>query len=492
MSETDLGQIGANDPTPDESTTEGGFLHIEETSDDSKAGAGQPAPFKDNKPAAPLPPRITERAGTVEHLAARRPVSKLDPDNAEVKERLNRLRPDLTRLVTGLRWDGKTIGETAEGLIPLLNIGPISQWQEIFIPYLFEIDRAGNLIPVWYEIIDRGDPQDLPPEANPAETMQGRARRYGILMLGNYKGGMKEEPDEKQTNTTKMLQGSTSGKKKPQLVKKLGELAIDPNTSLYAAASLAKLATAEAIQELVSALKDAQGWAKVDIVENCLILKRSNFNDLLLAGGLEHLPGLESYVAIPLYRELPLEDYLDGSKQSNTRLKQQAALVVSQVLQDSMTPPGALADSLPPIFERPLPPLAQALFAGARSMPHWSNVLAIHRLGQFLGRYWAEISRNSLQDQKIIEPIYGCLPMMNDVERWMAGPGRDVLLTTLADGEDEAQIPVVKVLGELREPRAIAPLLERIGKIKRSESREEAQRVAIYSDTLGQMGDQRA
>ncbi len=489
MSETDLG--GVNDLKPETSTAEGGFLHIEETSDAPPADEARSTPFKDVQPAIPLSPQAIERSGSVEHLAARRPVSKIDEESPEIKERLNLLRPEITRLLTGLRWNGRSADEVAEELIPLLNIGSVQQWQEILIPYLFEIDRAGNLLPVWYKIIDQGDPQDLPPSANPAETMQGRARRYSILMLGNYKSGIAGE-EEKALGFFRGMSSKSSKDSKVENVKKLGQLASDPNSSLYAAAALVKQGTAEAVQELISALKTAQGWAKVDVIENCLVLKQTYFHDILLASGLDNLSGLESYVAIPLYRELPLEDYLSGSKQGNTRLKQQAALIVSQVLQDSMTPPGALAEKLPPIFERPLPPLAQALFAGARSTPHWSNVLAIHRLGLLLGRYWSEISRGTLQDPKIIEPVYGCLPMMNDVERWMAGPGRDVLLKTLNDSEEEAQVPVVKTLGELREPRAIAPLLEYIEQVKSPENREQAQRLAVYNDTLGQMGDQRA
>jgi len=487
MSETDLGQSGAYDPAPDASTTEGGFLHIEETANAATQNVTAATPFKNIQPATPLSVQAREKTGTVEHLEARRPVSKLDAESTEIKERLSKLRTEVTRLVTGLRWNGRNVDEVAEDLIVLLNIGPVQQWQEILIPYLYEIDRAGNLIPAWYKIIEKGDPQDLPPSANPGETMQGRARRYSILMLGNYKNGTIVE----QGKALGFARG-TSKSGKIEVVKKLGQLASDPNSSLYAGPALVKQGTAEAVQELISALKSARGWAKVDIIENSLVLKQNNFNDFLLASGLDNVAGLESYVAIPLYKALPLEDYLSGKKQENPRLKQQAALIVSQVLQDSMTPPGALAESLPPAFERPLPTVAQALFAGARSTPHWSNILAMHRLGVFLGRYWSEISRGTLKEQKIVEPVYECLPMMNDVERWMAGPGRDVLLKTLTDGEEVAQVPVIKVLGELREPRAIAPLLERVAQAKNPEGREEAQRLAIYSDTLGQMGDQRA
>src|SRR2546430_5879985 len=121
-----------------------------------------------------------------------------------------------------------------------------------------------------------------------------------------------------------------------------------------------------AIEALISALKCAKGWAKVDVVEACLELKQGQFYDLLVASGLDDAPGLESYLATPIYRVIPFENYLSGEDKTSPRLLEQSARIFSQVLQDSTNPPLASAeiDPIPVVFEHHLPSLAQALFAG--------------------------------------------------------------------------------------------------------------------------------
>ena len=109
-----------------------------------------------------------------------------------------------------------------------------------------------------------------------------------------------------------------------------------------------------------------------------------------------------------------------------------------------------------------------------------------------LGYYWSEISRGKVQDVRILEPVHACLPMMNDVERWMNGPGRDVLLEALSGSEEEAFIPVVKVLGEMREPRAISILINQLNKTTSLSNREQAIRVVHICETLGRLNDRRA
>jgi HEAT repeat protein len=81
---------------------------------------------------------------------------------------------------------------------------------------------------------------------------------------------------------------------------------------------------------------------------------------------------------------------------------------------------------------------------------------------------------------------------MPEIERWMNGPGRDVLLETLAGSEEEAFSPAVKVLGEMREPRAISVLISRIETTTSINSREQAIRLGHMCDTLGRLGDRRA
>ena len=447
-------------------TTEQGGLHIEEKSESTSVVT--PVPTAELEAKIPAPQRVLNRTGTIEHLAARRPAPPLDAQSPEVKQRLSELRPEITTLVTDLRWGGVSVQDTTERLIPLLNVGSLQQWVPVLVPFILEIDRAGNLVPAWLKVIEQDDDADLPPDGNPAETMTGRARRFAILMLGNYKS--------------------------PELSQLLGKLASDPNTSLYATQSLVKQATTPALQALVSALKDAEGWAKVDIVEACLTLNQTRFHDILLASGLDRVAGLESYIAIPIFRSISLERYLRGGIAIAPRLVQQAAMIFAQVLQDSMKtisgPPGT--DALPVVFERNLAPLATALFEGARSAPNWQNVLAVHRLATLLGRYWGEIARGTVQDPRILESVYACLPMMPEIERWMNGPGRDVLLESLTRSDEETSIPVVKVLGELRDPRAISILVSFIEATTGITSREQALRLGHICDALGRLGDNRA
>src|SRR5947209_18118276 len=427
-----------------------------------------PVPTAELEAKIPAPQRGLNRTGTIEHLAARRPVTPVDADEPEIKQGLSELRSEMTTLVTNLRWGGVSVEDTTEHMIPLLNVGSVQQWAPMLVPFILEIDRAGNLVPVWLKVLEHEDDADLSPDANPADMMIGRARRFAMLMLGNYKS--------------------------PELSQVLGKLAIDPNTSLYATQSLVKQATTAAMQALVIALKDAEGWAKVDVVEACLTLNQTRFHDILLASGLDRVAGLESYIAIPMFRSISLERYLRGGNGITPRLSQQASMIFAQVLQDSMKTIAGLpgTDTLPVVFERDLAPLATALFEGARGTPNWQNVLAVHRLATLLGRYWGEISRGTVQDPRILESVYACLPMMPEIERWMNGPGRDVLLESLTRSDEETSIPVVKVLGELRDPRAISILVSFIEATTGITSREQALRLGHICDALGRLGDNRA
>jgi hypothetical protein len=487
MSETDLEQTEAT-RDPESDGGERGELHIAEVVEPTVREV-VPAP-------TPLPASVgvgsaaarQERAGTAEHLAARRPVPPLDVESAEIKQQLAALRIEITRLLTGLRHEGVSAQATADELIPLLDLGPFLQWSPVLIPFLLEIDRAGNLIPVWLKIIDAGDPTDLPPDTNFAETQAGKARRIAILMLGNYRSA---EFSEKSAPIG--FRPGKSAAAKSDLYKVLGRLALDPNTSLYATQSLVKQGNSPAMQTLVSALKEAEGWAKVDIIEACLKFNQPSFSDFLLASGFERASGLESYIAIPLYRSLPLERYLRGEGTVAPRLSQQAALIVAQVVQDSLKQQQQGGrDDVPPLFERDLPTVVSALFEGARRSPSWQAAVALHRLGLLLGRYWADISRGSLTDARIVRPVADSLPLMPEVERWMNGPGRDVLLNALAGADEETSLQIVRVLGDLREPRAISLLLARVDAATRIEDRRQASSLALVCETLGKLGDLRA
>ena len=120
--------------------------------------------------------------------------------------------------------------DTADQIIPLLNVGSLQQWIPILVPNILEIDRAGDLIPAWLFIIGEEDPMDLAPDANPAERIIGRARRIAILMLGFYKSA--------------------------EISEVLGKLSTDSSSSLYTTRSLVKQATVAALKALASALKE--------------------------------------------------------------------------------------------------------------------------------------------------------------------------------------------------------------------------------------------
>ena len=56
-----------------------------------------------------------------------------------------------------------------------------------------------------------------------------------------------------------------------------------------------------ALQALIGALKEAKGWAKVDVIDAFATINQSRFFEIMLASGLDNAEGLESYLAAPLY-----------------------------------------------------------------------------------------------------------------------------------------------------------------------------------------------
>jgi HEAT repeat protein len=409
---------------------------------------------------------LREYRGTAEHIAAQRPLPPLDPDAPEVRQRLSPLRAELTTILTDLRWQGLTVQEAASRAIPLLDIGPLQQWAPVLVTHLLEIDRAGNLLPVWLEMIERGDPSDIPPGSSAAETAPGKARRVAILLLGAYKT--------------------------PEISQLLGRLALDPDVSLYATQALLRQNTRTAWQTLIAALKEAEGWARVDLVEACLKLKQPSFYELLLAVGLERIDGLERYVAVPLYRSIPLEAYLNPETALARKSSQQAALVCYYVFLESIQSATTNPEQPPVAFERELPRLESALFAAARRSPSWQRVVALHHLATLLGRYWGGITRGLIKEPRVVTPVMACLPMMNEIEQWMNGPGREVLLASLPEQDTSAWSPLLKTLVELHEVRASAYLLAQLGAVTTLQGYEQAQRLALACDSLARLGDGRA
>ena len=415
----------------------------------------------------PVPPaafKRSNRSATVEHLAARREVSPLDAEAPEVKQKMSDLRLELTTLLTDLRWGGYSVESTAERLTPLLDVGPLEDWIPVLIPTILETDRAGNFVPTWVKLAEEDDPQDIPEDANPADTTVGRARRIALLMLGYYKT--------------------------PEISQLLGNLATDPHSSLYATQSLVKQGTVSSLQALMSALKEAIGWAKVDVIDAFANLNQARFYEIMLASGLDNAEGLETYIAIPLYRTISLETYLRGGNGVAPRLTQQAVLVFAQVLQDHK-PATSGVDALPVVFERDLLALTTALFDGAKQVPDWRKAVALHRLGLLLGRYWGDISRGATPDPRVTQQVYACLPLMPAIEQWMNGPGRAALLEGLSDEED-AFGPSLKALKDLREPQAASAVLAHLDRTMQIRDREDASRIGQMCDTLAQLYDRRA
>lgn len=482
MSDTDLRRT---EPVQSlsENDEDTGFLHLSErqqtgqTADIQALSAG----VRSNSLA------VVDRTGTVEHLAARQPSPAIDVNAREHRQRLSDIRAEVTRIVTGVRWDGLSIEDAAQRLLPLLNVGPVQQWKTVFIPFLLEIDRAGNLVPTWLHIIDHVEEPPVPPEANPAETPEGRARRFSILMLGNYKHPERAHEMDQFRHFWQEGDGPITA---ARLTASLERLVIDPNTSLYAVPALVTMGTNEAVQALLRALKEARGWARVDVIEGILTLGQPRFYDLALASAFDDVPGLESYVAIPLSRALPLENYLRANTSTSPRLAQQAALAFAYVIQNSSLPPSSERLDIPVIFERDLPARARALFEGARYAPNWQNVLALHYLGHFLGKYWNEIARGLQHDPRIVDPVQECLPMMPEAERWMAGPGRETLLEILAHPEEEASLaPCIKVLGEMGDARVADSIVSYLDSVSMLGSDKQAFAIEAMCDTLVRLGN---
>ena len=133
-----------------ESTGPGG-LDIDVVIDSPSVVA--PAPSASMIPVPAAAQQKSNRTATVEHLAARRILPVLNADSPEVKQTISELRTELTMLVTDLRWGGQSVKDTADRIIPLLNVGSLQQWIPILVPNIWEIDRAGDLIPAWLSII---------------------------------------------------------------------------------------------------------------------------------------------------------------------------------------------------------------------------------------------------------------------------------------------------------------------------------------------------
>jgi HEAT repeat protein len=81
--------------------------------------------------------------------------------------------------------------------------------------------------------------------------------------------------------------------------------------------------------------------------------------------------------------------------------------------------------------------------------------------------------------------------MMPDIERWINNTGRNVLWEGL-NNQEEAFLPCLKVLSELRDPRASQALIDRLDATMQITDREQASHIGQMCDTLVQLQDTRA
>jgi hypothetical protein len=475
---------------------------------------------------------------TSEDLSARLPTPPLDLDSPEIRQQLSTLRTGMTRLVTAFRWEGAPINKTADMLtsvvsvsIPSVSIpsngsskdmdhaspeeglyrrnphrsrenalGQIEQWKQTLIPFLYEIDRGGVLIPIWIEIIVRGDPPDLPPHTNPVETNAGRIRRLAILMLGNYKtvgiqGKKTLTASKEPLHFLPTLQETINTQDIAQF---LGLLATQPDTSLYAVQALLMHANLPAMQALINALHIAKGWAKIDAVEALLSLHQEQFYPLLIANGLKNAHGLEIFIARPLYRTIPLIPYLTGTspthtasrqqvdQSNNTHLQQQAALIIHNVLFDALQHLYLRDDTstIPTIFAQDLPELTRVLLSSTRLNPQWQLVVALYRLNLVIHHYWQAITNHHPLASEIRAPIEKSLLYTNKIETWLQRSGRDVLRATLTNPQEEILHYCIFALHEMHDPQLTSLLIARLNTINTLKDRTQAYTISTICEAL--------
>ena len=493
---------------PTNDIVEAGFVHITAESNRISAPDTQQlsamAPAGGHRPAGqqrtPATATQPERSGTPEHLALRRTLPMLDPTKPEIKELLRGMRAEITRQMTAYHWEGQTVTVTADALAAQLNVGNVEQWKHILIPFFYEIDRGGVLLPIWIELIFRGDPVGLPLNANPAETPQGRVRRFAVLMLGNYKTiGIRSVAEPR------WQQEPLVATQVQDVARFLGHLATDPSISFYATQALLQQENLAALQALVTALEQSHGWARVDVVEALLSLHKAQFYPLIINSGLDAVPGLESYITTPIYHTIPLGSYLAGQWMPNNgrptlptnadsqtaiitpfHLQQQAALILHQVLLDSLNLPLTTGEegTIPLAFQQDLAALMIALWEGARQYPCWQSVITLHRLCQLVGRYWQALSQHQTLPEKIRIQIEPCLVKMYDIEAWMKKQGRATLLAALLDPAEERLLPVIRVLQEMQEPQLEIALVQRLHTTTAVQTRTQAFMISAICDVL--------
>ena len=146
------------------------------------------------------------------------------------------------------------------------------------------------------------------------------------------------------------------------------------------------------------------------------------------------------------------------------RLQQQAALILHQVLLDSLNLPITTGEegTIPLAFQQDLAALMIALLEGARQYPCWQSVITLHRLCQLVGRYWQALSQHQTLPEKIQIQIEPCLLKMYDIEAWMKKQGRATLLAALLDPSEKRLLPVIRVLQEIQEPQLGIVLVQRL------------------------------
>jgi HEAT repeat protein len=83
--------------------------------------------------------------------------------------------------------------------------------------------------------------------------------------------------------------------------------------------------------------------------------------------------------------------------------------------------------------------------------------------------------------------------MMPEVERWMAGPGRETLLETVAHPEEEASLaPCIKILGEMHESRVSDSIISYLDSVRMLSGTQQALAIEAMCYTLVRLDNKQA
>ncbi len=89
-------------------------------------------------------------------------------------------------------------------------------------------------------------------------------------------------------------------------------IACHPEFTMYAVDAISKVSP-DPVSEWIALARVSRGWGKVSLVERLSESNRPEIWDYLLREGLENVPNLEGYIALPIAMRYKLHDILEGS-----------------------------------------------------------------------------------------------------------------------------------------------------------------------------------